>query len=181
MKRNGLGWARLKNLSSFARQNIRSIAFYVSPDNHKRSDSFYWYDAGHGHGSAIENLAKRLEKISPYLENIFLVMHGDGQFGSAPPPTKAWSFIPGLSLAGFQESLEARNSWVAAYAEGHHVKNLLCKYLRYAGRKRHVSVCLRSNTLRPQLGNSVSGTTTSENAGREFKTKVDFKIVGWGS
>jgi hypothetical protein len=180
MKQNGLGWAMLNKLSSFARQNIRSLAFYVSPDS-KKCDFFYWHDTGHGRGAAIEQLAMKLQDKTAYLENIYLVLDGEGQFGSTPPPTKAWSFIPGLSSSGFRGSLKERNSWVAAYAEGYHVKDLLCKYMRYAERKHHENECLRPNSGRPQPGNPASGTITSKNTGTKLKARVDIKIVGWGS
>ncbi|KAE9376634.1 hypothetical protein N431DRAFT_529798 [Stipitochalara longipes BDJ] len=125
MDLNGAGWARLTELPSVARGNIRSIAFYVMSENLK-----YTRDDDPRRVQYM-NWASRLKGMLQYLENVYLIIDVDRRFESMPPLSRAWRSIAGCKLAVLPGRREVTEEWVSSYAEGHFAKNQIEQHLRY--------------------------------------------------
>jgi hypothetical protein len=181
MKLNGLGWHRLRLLSSFVLGNIRSLAFYPSA-NTLDSCKLCYTCKDNNHILKVEHLATQLRETLPHLENIYLVLGVERKFGSTPPGTTAWRLIPSCNRARRQGSCEGRYAFMRSYAEGHRVKRELVKHLRYVRREHHEKYCEAGNGTSTQSDVAPAMASVLGNTAREVEVeaKVDIKIVEWG-
>jgi hypothetical protein len=171
MNLNSDSWARLDNLSPTARENIRSVAFYVLSERFQpRYGSVFEV--------RFEDLASKVQRVMPYLEYIHLIIDTEQRFKSAPPPFRAWGSNHRKKLAVLPASSTEKQAWVSAYAEGHYVKSQLRDRIRYFKREQHESCgSLMSRTWTQSV--SAPATSKSEDIGRQLRARVDIKLVEW--
>jgi hypothetical protein len=178
MKLNGLGWHRLRLLSSFVLGNIRSLAFYASA-NTLDSCKLYYTCKDNNHILKVEHLATQLRETLPHLENIYLVLGVERKFGSTPPGTTAWRLIPSCNRARRQGSCEGRYAFMRSYAEGHRVKRELVKHLRYVRREHHEKYCEAGNGTSTQSDVASAMASVLGNTARKSKSKPRLTSRSW--
>jgi hypothetical protein len=92
---------KIENATSFARQNIRSLALYISSNNIRHCCvSFNCQQISQKNKCecvSIADLASKLAQTLQSLENIYLVIDMDKLFPTNPSLAKASTFIPGAT------------------------------------------------------------------------------------